>query len=103
MPRLLKAALLVAAGALLYFAIAVFWPAPAGAATGTGTGPELQSVGPIAFGADGTLFLADNRAAVIFALDAQALRGNGEPGAAAVDGVGRKLAAMLGTDSGSIT
>ena len=54
MPRLLKAALLVAGGAVFYVAIAAFWEAPAGAATGAGTGPELQSVGPMAFGADGT-------------------------------------------------
>ena len=77
MSRLLKVALLVVAFALLYVAVSVFWSAPAGAATGTGTGPELQSIGPITFGADGTLFLSDNRAASIFALDGQALKGSG--------------------------
>ena len=103
MSRLLKVALLVVAGALLYVAVSVFWPTPAGAATGTGTGPELQSIGPIGFGADGTLFVADNRAASIFALDAQALRSGGEPGAAPVNSVAEKVAAMLGTDGASIT
>jgi hypothetical protein len=103
MSRLLKVALLVVAFALLYVAVSMFWPAPAGAATGTGTGPELQAIGPIAFGADGTLFLADNRGASIFALDGQALRGSGEPGTAAVDSVSQKLAAMLGSDASSIT
>jgi hypothetical protein len=103
MPRLLKVALVVAVGALLSVAVSLFWPAPAGAATGTGTGPELASIGPIAFGPDGTLFLADNRAASIFALDTQALGRSGEPGAAAVDSVGQKVAAMLGTDGRSIT
>ena len=102
MARLLKVALLVAAGALLYVTVSLFWPAPAGAATGTGTGPELESIGPITFGPDGALFLADNRAAAIFALDAQAL-GRGEPGAAAVDSIGQKVAAMLGTDGRRIT
>jgi hypothetical protein len=42
MTRLLKVALLVVAFALLYVAVSVFWSAPARAATGTGTGPELQ-------------------------------------------------------------
>src|SRR5829696_2485363 len=102
MPRLLKVALVVAAGALLYLTVSLFWPASAGAATGTGTGPELQSIGPISFGPDGTLFLADNRAGSIFALDTRTF-GRGEPGAAAVDSIGQKVAAMLGTGGRSIS
>jgi hypothetical protein len=102
MSRLLKVALLVVAGALLYVVVPIFRPSPARAATGSGTGPDLQSIGPISFGADGTLFVADNRAAAIFALDAVALRGNAEPGTAAVDSVDQELAAMLGTDAASI-
>lgn len=102
MARLLNVALLVAAGALLYVTVSLFWPAPAGAATGTGTGPELESIGPITFGPDLALFLADNRAAATFALDAQAL-GRGEPGAAAVGSIGQKVAAMLGTDGRRMT
>ena len=103
MGRLLKVALLIAVGGLLYLGVAAFWPAPAGAATGTGTGPELESIGPITFGADGTLFVADNRAASIFALDRQGLAGNGAPGAAAVEGIDQKIAALLGADASSIT
>jgi hypothetical protein len=103
MPRLLKVALVVAAGALLYVTVSLLWPAAAGAATATGIGPELQSIGPISFGPDGTLFLADNRAASIFALDTQTVRLGGEPGATAVNSIGQKVAAMLGTDGRSIT
>ena len=46
MTRLLKVALLVVAFALLYVGVSMFWSAPAGAATGTGTGPVLQAIGP---------------------------------------------------------
>ena len=102
MSRLLKVALLVVAGALLYVAVSMFWPTPAGAATGMGTGPELQSIGPIAFGADGTLFVADNRAASIFASTPRR-SGAARIGSRLSDSVAEKVAAMLGTDGASIT
>jgi sugar lactone lactonase YvrE len=38
-------------------------------ATESGTNPSLKSIGPLAFGPDGTLFAADTQAAAIFALD----------------------------------
>jgi hypothetical protein len=60
-----------------------------GLAVGT---PEIRSVGPIAFGPDGVLFVADNASAAIFALAVA-----GEPGGAhAAEDIDRRLAAHLG-------
>src|ERR1700761_2053332 len=59
-----------------------------GLAVGT---PELDSVGPIAFGPDGVLFVADNASAAIFAL---ALPAGGA--SAPVEDLDAKLASLLG-------
>ena len=65
-------------------------------------GPALQSVGPLTFGPDGTLFAADNKAAVIYALDLGAQAGGGKAGAADVATIDQKIAALLGSDAASI-
>ena len=44
-------------------------PSSARGVAETGQGPALTSIGPLTFGADGTLFAADNQAAAVFALD----------------------------------
>ncbi len=104
MARVLKLALLLSLGAVIYVALSLFWPSGgAGATTATGQGPVLESIGPIAFGRDGTLFAADNRAAAVFALQAESVRGARPAGVAPVDGLDQKLAAMLGTSANSIT
>jgi hypothetical protein len=60
--------------------------------------PELRSAGPIAFGPEGILFLADNGTASVLAVDV------GDPGPAAgsepfdLDGVDLRLASLLGCD-----
>lgn len=58
--------------------------------------PDLRSVGPIAFGPEGILFVADNVGAAIFALDVP----DGEPAADAVahdvERLDARLAAFLG-------
>jgi hypothetical protein len=63
----------------------------------TGQGPTLTSIGPLAFGPDGTLFTADNDAAAVYALELGAASTGGARGAAAVQGLDQKLAALLGT------
>jgi hypothetical protein len=59
--------------------------------------PDLKSVGPIAFGPDGILFVADNVSAAIFAIDVSA---SSEPSSAAepvdIDNLDGRLAAYLG-------
>jgi hypothetical protein len=59
--------------------------------------PDLQSVGPLAFGPDGVLFVGDPQGAAIFAIDT----GDRTAAPAApvkIDKIDEKLAALLGTD-----
>jgi hypothetical protein len=69
----------------------------------TGQGPVLESIGPLAFGPDGTLFTADNQGAAIFALDLGALANGGAAGVKGLDALDEKLAALLGTGAREIT
>jgi hypothetical protein len=65
----------------------------------TGT-PDLKSVGPLAFGPDGILFVGDPQGAAIFAID------TGDKGPAGgpikVEKIDEKIASMLGTDAKGI-
>jgi hypothetical protein len=77
-------------------------PSSARAVAETGTGPKLASMGPMAFGPDGTLFAADNQGASIFALELGAAGSGAVAGAKGTDALDQKLAAMLGTDAREI-
>jgi hypothetical protein len=57
--------------------------------------PDLQSVGPLAFGPEGVLFVADNVSAAIFAI-AVGGDGDGSAGPIEVDHLDTRLAAQLG-------
>jgi hypothetical protein len=61
-------------------------------------GAKLQSAGPIAFGPEGVLFVADPQAAVIYAFDLAAQAAGKTPGTKAIPGIDQKIAALLGTD-----
>jgi hypothetical protein len=62
---------------------------------------ELRSVGPIAFGPDGILFIADNAAAAIFALDPG---DDGEPVAVGgVENLDARLASYLGCSTADVS
>jgi hypothetical protein len=94
--RLMKLAVVVT------FALASTSITEAGrSAVDQGTRPAFQSIGPLAFAPDGTLFAADTQAASIVALDLGA--STGAPGTKDIAGVDQKIAAMLGTDAKSIT
>ena len=69
----------------------------------SGTGPTMQSIGPLSFGPQGVLYAADPLGATIYALDLGASARGGAQGTANVDGIDTKIAAMLGTDSAGIT
>ena len=61
----------------------------------------LQSAGPIAFGPEGILFIADTKAAAIVALDtADTKASHGKD--LKVEGIDKKVAALLGTASDQI-
>jgi hypothetical protein len=63
----------------------------------------MTTIGPLAFGADGTLFAADNQAASIYSLELGAQAAGATPGAKGLDAINQTLAAMLGTAAAEIT
>ena len=67
-----------------------------------GTGAELESGGPLTFGPDGILFVADNQGAAIYALEMTEHLHGSAPGTKDVAGVDQKIAALLGTDAREI-
>lgn len=60
--------------------------------------PQIKSAGPIAFGPDGVLFLADTQGAAVYAIDTKD-RGPAASGGLKVEGLGQKVAGLLGTDA----
>ena len=88
---------------IAFVAVASLSPASALQVAQTGQGPALASMGPLAFGPDGTLFAADNQNAAIFALDLGAAANGGAAGAKGLDAVNEKLAALLGTGAREVT
>jgi len=88
----------------IVFVVVTSWvPSSARGVAETGQGPALTSIGPLAFGPDGTLFAADNQAAAVFGLDLAAQAGGAVPGAKGLDALDQKIAAMLGTGAREIT
>ena len=65
---------------------------------GQAPGLTLQSIGPLTFAPDGTLFAADRSAATIYALQLGDKAAGGTPGAVDVGAIDQKIAALLGTD-----
>jgi len=83
--------------------VASWAPSSARAVAVAGQGPSMASIGPLAFGPDGTLFAADNQGAKIVALNLGAQANGGAAGAKGLDAINEKLAALLGTGAQEIT
>jgi hypothetical protein len=64
--------------------------------------PEIASVGPITFGPDGVLFVADNVRATVLAIDVADDGDTTEPDAFELDDLDTKLAAYLGCDADDV-
>ena len=62
-------------------------PSSALQVTRTGEGPTFSSIGPLAFGPDGTLFVADTQGAAIVALDLGPQASAGAAGAKGLDAI----------------
>jgi len=80
-------------------------PSSARVVVQAGQGPQgagMQSIGPLAFGPDGTLFAADNQGAAIVALDLGASAQGGVAGAKGIEGLDAQLAALLGTGAADV-
>lgn len=96
---LMKACLLV-----LVVVISSSWaPSSARAVAEAGQGPKLASMGPMTFGPDGTLFVADNQGAAIYSLELGAAGAGAMAGAKGTDALDQKLAALLGTEAREVT
>ena len=81
--------------------LCAFFLAPQPAASGA-EGPTLVSSGPLTFGPDNVLFIADNAGATIFALELGDLASGGIPGTKDIQGIDQQIAALLGTDAREI-
>jgi hypothetical protein len=77
-------------------------PAPPASRVASGVSPKLQSIGALAIGPGGILYVADPQAATIFAIDLSKQKA-GTPGTKDVDGVDQQIAATLGTAASEIT
>ncbi len=64
--------------------------------------PALQSAGPIAFGPDGILFVADTKSAAIFAIATGDTAATAASRPVKVEGINQKIAALLGTSADQI-
>src|SRR5688572_8010515 len=77
----------------------------AAAATGMKEGKvDLKSAGPITFGPEGILFVADTKAAAIVAIETSDGdgKGNGSAKPLKVEGINTKIAALLGTSADQV-
>ena len=64
--------------------------------------PDLKSAGPMAFGPDGILFVADTKGASVFAIGTGDKPGDASKASFNIDGLNVKLAELLKGDSGTI-
>jgi len=64
--------------------------------------PDVKSAGPLAFGPDGVLFLADPKAAAVFAIETGDADEGAKRQAANVAGIDKQIAAALGTSPDQI-
>jgi len=85
-----------------FVALTAYAPAVAPSAAAAAAGPQLESIGPLAFGPSGVLYVGDSIAGKIYALDLGAQATAGAPGTANVENINQKIAAMLGTDAAQI-
>jgi hypothetical protein len=81
-------------------ALATSGPLTGAASTATaGAGPTFKHLGPLAFGPDGVLFVADSQDVSITALQLATQMAGGAPGTKDVPGINQKIAALLGIDA----
>lgn len=64
--------------------------------------PDIKSAGPLAFGPDGVLLVADTKGAAIFALDTGDAKGNPEKAEYKLEGVNDKLGSLLGVAAAEV-
>src|SRR3954467_9958742 len=91
------AAVVIAVGLLTFAARADHW------SSGMQEGkPGLKSIGTLAFGPEGILFAGDTKSAAVFAIATGDVKPSGSAAALKVEGLDKKVAALLGTTADSI-
>lgn len=65
--------------------------------------PEIQSIGPLAFGPDGLLLMGDTKAAAVIAIQTGDKSGSPQTARYAIENVGGKIAAALQADPQTLT
>src|SRR6185503_423001 len=63
---------------------------------------EFKSMGPLAFGPNGVLFVADSKSAAITAIEIGEASSKAAPKQLKVEGINQKLAALLGTTADQV-
>ena len=86
---------------LACLACAVLAAAPAAAEMQQGK-PELKFAGPLAFNAEGILFVGDPKSAAVFAIDTGETAGDANKASINVEGIDAKIAAALGTTADDV-
>jgi len=94
--------LIVLAGVVGLIALAAVTQPALSAAPAAGVGPKLQSGGPLTFGPNDILFIADNQGAAIYALEMGSRVSGSAPGTKNIPGVDRQIAGLVGTDAREI-
>lgn len=64
--------------------------------------PDLQSAGPLAFGPDGVIFVADPQGAAVFAIASGEKAGSSASSPIQIEAVNQKIAALLGATADQI-
>ncbi|MCA9262901.1 MAG: hypothetical protein KDA60_03590 [Planctomycetales bacterium] len=85
-----------------FLCFAVFLGAGLVATTGSAETLKLSSIGPMAFGPDGVLFISDPMEATIHAVQLEDQAGNAEEAKYEVDDVRAKVAGMLGASAENV-
>ena len=85
-------------GLVVLVAVTATYQVMLSTAATSGVDPKLESSGPITFGADGVLFVADNQTAAIYALEMGALETGGTSGTKDMMAIDQIIAALVGTD-----
>src|SRR5262245_36415322 len=68
----------------------------------SGTGPSFKYFGPLALGPDGVVFAGDSQEVSVYALQLKDALKGGVAGTKPVDGIDKKIAALLGTDPAAV-
>ena len=83
----MRTKILTTLGVVALAGVASYWTVAGVPVAAADAGPQMTSIGPLAFGAEGVLFAADTQAATIYALELGDKANGGASGMQAVDAI----------------